>query len=135
LLDGLGLTVRNRFGLHPATQPDGSPTPVQITSELDRAGLLNGVTTLNHHPHLPHFERLGDSADKIDVLVRQLIDSQAPPHPFTAGGRPDFDALLQTKPNVFPGSLLICDTTTWSSTTGGVESLQRLWQNVVLRGC
>lgn len=132
LLNGLGLSVRNRFGLHPAKLPDGSPAPLEIAAELDRAGLLEGVATFNLHPHLPHFERLGDSMAKLDVLARQPIDLAAPPHPFTAGGRRDFDALLQAKSDVFPGRLLICDTTTWSSTAGGVDSLQRFWRNVAL---
>ncbi len=61
LLDGLGLEVRNRFGLRPAKRPDGSPAPLEIAGELDRAGLMEGVSTFNLHPHLPHFERLGDS--------------------------------------------------------------------------
>ncbi len=62
-----------------------------------------------------------------------LLESpqRLPPHPFTAGGRRDFDALLQPKPDVFPGRLLICYTTIWSSTAGGVDSLQRFWRNVV----
>jgi hypothetical protein len=133
LLNGLGLDVRNRFGLRPAKLADGSPAPLEIAAGLDRAGLLEGVTTFNLHPHLPHFERLGDSTAKLEVLARQPIDPAAPPHPFTAGGRRDFDALLQTKPGVFPGSVLICDTTTWSSTAGGLDNLQRFWRNVVLR--
>jgi hypothetical protein len=133
LLDGLGLPVRNRFGLRPAKLPDGSPAPLEISAALDRAGLLEGVATFNLHPHLPHFEILGDGIAKLDVLARQPIDPEAPPHPFTAGGRRDFDALLQTKPDVFAGLLLICDTTTWSSTAGGVDSLQRFWRNVVMR--
>jgi hypothetical protein len=132
LLDALGLPVRNRFGLRPAKLPDNSPAPLEIASALDRTGLMEGVTTFNLHPHLPHFERLGDSAAKLDVLARQPIDLNAPPHPFTAGGHRDFDALLQSKPGVFPGCLLICDTTTWSSTAGGIDSLQRFWKNVVL---
>jgi hypothetical protein len=132
LLDGLGLSVRNRFGLRPAKMPDGSPTPPRIFAELDRAGLLEGVTTFNLHPHLPHFERLGDSMGKLDVLARQPIDPGAPPHPFTAGGRLDFDAVLQSKPDLFPGLLLICDATTWTSTWGGVDGLQRFWRNVAL---
>jgi hypothetical protein len=132
LLNGLGLPVRNRFGLRPAKLPDGSPAPLEIVADLDRSGLMEGVATFNLHPHLPHFERLGDSAAKLDVLARQPIDLGAPPHPFTAGGRRDFDALLQSKPGVFGGRLLICDTTTWSSTAGGVDSLQRFWRNVVL---
>ncbi len=132
LLDGLGLPVRNRFGLRPAKMPDGSPTPLRISAEHDRAGLLKGVATFNLHPHLPHFERLDDSRWKLDVLACQSIDPDAPPHPFTAGGRRDFDVLLQSRPDVFPGRLLICDTTTWSSTAGGVDSLQLFWRNVAL---
>jgi hypothetical protein len=42
LLNGLGLSVRNRFGLHPAKTPDGSPMPLRISTELDRARLLEG---------------------------------------------------------------------------------------------
>jgi hypothetical protein len=132
LLSGLGLPVRNRFGLRPAKLPDGSPAPLEIAAEFDRSGLMQDVTTFNLHAHLPHFERLGDSAAKLDVLARQPIDLEAPPHPFTAGGRRDFDALLQSKPDAFRGRVLICDTTTFSSTAGGVESLQRFWRNVAL---
>ncbi len=132
LLNGLGLPVRNRFGLRPAKLPDGSPAPLEIAGAFDRAGLMEGVATFNLHAHLPHFERLGDSVAKLDVLARQPIDPGAPPHPFTMGGRGDFDALLQSKPDVFRGRLLICDTTTWSSTAGGVDSLQRFWRNVAL---
>jgi hypothetical protein len=131
LLDGLGLPVRNRFGLHPAKLPDGSPAPLEIAAGLDRAGLMAGVATFNLHPHLPHFERLGDSMAKLDVLARQPIDPDAPPHPFTAEGRRDFDALLQSTSDAFRGRLLICDTTIWSSTAGGVDSLRRFWRNVV----
>lgn len=71
-------------------------------------------------------------SDKLDVLARQRIDPGAPPHRFTAGGRLDFDALLQSKPDVFAGRLLICDPTSWSSTWGGVHSLQRFWRNAAL---
>jgi hypothetical protein len=131
LLNGLGLPVRNRFGLRPAKLADGSPAPLEIAAEFDRFGLMEGVATFNLHPHLPHFERLGDSVAKLDVLARQPIDLGAPPHPFTAGGRTDFDALLQSKPDVFSGRLLICDATTWSSTVGGLDSLQRFWRNVI----
>lgn len=132
LLSGLGLPVRNRFGLRPAKLPDGSPAPLEIVAGLDWSGLMEGVTTFNLHSHLPHFERLGDSVAKLDVLARQSIDLDAPPHPFTAGERRGFDALLQSKPNVFRGRLLICDTTIWSSTAGGIDSLQRFWRNAVL---
>jgi hypothetical protein len=131
LLDGLGLQVGNRFGLRPAKLPDGSPAPLEIAAAFDRSGLMEGVATFNLHAHLPHFERLGDGPAKLDVLARQPIDLSAPPHPFTAGGRRDFDALLQSKPDAFRGRVLICDTTIWSSTVGGVDNLRRFWRNVV----
>ncbi len=131
LLEGLGLQVKNRFGLRPARFADGSPTPLAIDGGMDRAGLMQGVLTFNLHAHLPHLERLGDTVQKMDVLARQQIDREAPPHPFTANGRSDFDALLQSKAGVFRGRVLVCDTTTFSSTVGGLESLERFWQNIV----
>ncbi len=133
LLAGLGVPVDNRFGLHPAAEPDGSPSPVEIERGLDRWKLLDGVTTFNLHPHLPHLERLGEAVDKLDVLARQRIDPAAPPHAFTQGGRWTFDALLQSKPGVFAGDVLVSDATLWSSTAGGVDSLRRIWSNVARR--
>ena len=132
LLAGLGLPVENRFGLHPASEPDGSPSPIDVEAALDRLGVLDGVRGLNLHPHLPHFERLDEAVTKLDVLARQKIDLTAPPHPFTRE-RSTFDALLQSRPETFPGTLLVGDTTLWSSTAGGVENLRRLWTNVVQR--
>ncbi len=133
LLAGLGVPVENRFGLHPASEPDGSPATIEVEHGLDRLRLLSDVTTFNLHPHLPHFERLGDAAGKMEVLARQRIDLTAPPHPFTQGGRTTFDALLQSGPGVFAGDLLVGDTTLWSSTASGVDSLRRFWTNVVRR--
>ncbi|HXP65764.1 MAG TPA: hypothetical protein VN815_09825 [Steroidobacteraceae bacterium] len=133
LLQGLGLQVRNRFGLHPAKAANGEPAPLVITAQFDRHKLLNGVTTFNLHPHLPHFEIGSESADRIEVLAQQEIDLDAPAHPFVQAGNHRFNALLQTTPDFSPGSLLICDATTWSSTAGGLESLQRFWRNVAQR--
>ncbi|MEI9930157.1 MAG: hypothetical protein WDM89_06315 [Rhizomicrobium sp.] len=130
LLEELGVPVRNRFGLRPALSASGSPAPLDIARELDRFSLLDEVTTFNAHPHLPHFERLDAAVNKLDVLARQKIDLEAPPHPFVLDGHTAFDALLQSRPEVFPGRLLVCDTTTWSSTAGGLNSLQSFWRNV-----
>jgi hypothetical protein len=109
---------------------DGSPAPIQIHSQADRFNLLQGVKTFHLHPHLPHFEMFGDSPHDLDVLVEQAIDLEAPPHPFTKQGRKTFDALLQSKPNVFAGRLLICDATIWTSTNGGLGSLRQFWANM-----
>jgi fructose-specific phosphotransferase system component IIB len=133
LLAGLGVPVENRFGLRPAAAPDGGPAPVDIDHALDVLGLLQGVETFNLHPHLPQLERVGAATARMDVLARQGIEMAAPPHPFTEGGRTSFDALLQSRPDTFPGKLLVCDTTMFSSTAGGVDSLRRLWSNLLNR--
>jgi hypothetical protein len=133
LLAGLGIPVENHFGLHPASAPDGSPAPIEVESQHDRIKLLNGVPTFNLHPHLPHFVRLGEANTKLDVLARQHIDLTAPPHAFVQSGHSTFDAMLQSKPETFPGTLVVSDATLFSSTAGGVESLQRLWANIVGR--
>jgi hypothetical protein len=132
LLAGLGVPVENRFGLRPAAA-DGVPAPVEIDRALDGLGLLRDVDAFHLHPHLPQLERIGPSIERMDVLARQKIDPTAPPHPFTQGGRSSFDALLQSRPDTFAGKLLVCDTTMFSSTAGGVENLRRFWANVILR--
>jgi hypothetical protein len=134
LLGNLGVPVSNNFGLRPAKMPDGSAAPIEINSQADRFNLLQGVRTFHLHPHLPHLDMLGDSPHKLDVLVEQSIDFGAPPHPFTKQGRTSFNALLQSKPNVFGGRLLICDATLWTSTNGGLGSLRQFWVNVTRLG-
>jgi hypothetical protein len=133
VLSGLGVPVENRYGLHPATEPDGSPAPLVIDHDLDRLGLLAGVTTFNAHPHLPNLERIDDARSALDVVAQQRIDLAAPPHPFTANGRSTFDALLQSRPGIFAGDLVVTDATLWSSTAGGLDSLKQLWLNVLGR--
>jgi hypothetical protein len=93
--------------------------------------MLTDVSTLNLHPHLPHFERLEQSANLLEVVVRQRIDVRAPPHPF-APDREDFDSILQARPDLFGGTLFVTDATIWSSTAGGLSELQTLWRNVAL---
>jgi hypothetical protein len=132
LLAALGVPVQNRFGLHPAVDPHGAPATIETDPALDRLKLLDGVATFNLHPHLPHLERLGDAMTRLDVLARQKIDPAAPPHPFTQQ-RDTFDALLQSRADTFAGTLLVSDATLWSSTAGGIDSLRRLWSNVLHR--
>jgi len=133
LLAGLGVPVENRFGLKPASTPDGAPAPVEINRGLDELGLLREVEAFHLHPHLPQLERIGPSMQRMDVLARQKIDLTAPPHPFAQGGRSSFDAILQSRQDTFPGKLLVCDTTMFSSTAGGVENLRRFWANIIQR--
>lgn len=133
LLAGLGVPVENCFGLHPASEADGAPSPIDAERGLDRLRLLESVETFNLHAHLPQLERTGGGLERLDVLARQRVDMTMPPHPFTADGRDRFDALLQSTEAAFPGTLLVCDTTMFSSTAGGVDSLRRLWSNIARR--
>jgi hypothetical protein len=133
LLAGLGVPVENQFGLRPAVTADGAPAPAQIDRSLDVLNLLKGVETFNLHPHLPHLERIDTGMQRMQVLARQAINPDAPPHPFTQDGRSTFDALLQSSPDAFAGKVLVCDTTIFSSTAGGVDNLRQLWSNVVQR--
>jgi hypothetical protein len=131
ILFGIDVPVENRFGLRPAILPDGSPAPIETEPDIDRLGLLNGVTTFNAHPHLPHFERCEEATEKLDILARQRVDPDAAPHPFTAAGRASFDSLLQSRPGAFRGDVLVGDATLFTSTWGGVQSLTRLWTNLL----
>jgi hypothetical protein len=133
LLAGLGVPVENRFGLKPAATSEGTPAAVEIDRALDDLNLLRGVDAFNLHPHLPQLERIGPAIERMGVLAQQKIDLMAPPHPFTRGGRSSFDALLQSQPDTFAGKLLVCDTTLFSSTAGGVENLRCFWTNVIQR--
>jgi hypothetical protein len=133
LLAALSMPVDNRFGLRPAVMTDGAPAPVEIDRTLDALDLLRGVEAFNSHPHLPQLERVGVAATRMDVLARQDVDTAAPPHPFTQDGRTSFDALLQSRPDTFAGKLLVCDTTLFSSTAGGIDNLRRLWTNLLTR--
>jgi hypothetical protein len=128
LLSGLGAPVRNLYGLRPARLTDGTPVPLGIDAIADRDEVMRGVGTFNLHPHLPHFE---DLSGGFDVVARQQIDPAAPPHPFTAKGRWDFNALLQAKSGIFAGRLYVCDATIWGATAVGLESLQRFWTNAL----
>lgn len=133
LLAGLGVPVENRFGLRPAAEADGSPCPIAIDRTADRLELLEGVQTFNLHPHLPHLVRVGGAIEGLEVLARQRVDPAAPPHPAFPGGHELFDSLLQSRPGVFAGILLVGDTTLFSSTAGGLESLERFWSHIVQR--
>jgi hypothetical protein len=134
LARGLGLDFANQYGLSPARASDGSPAPLIIRTDLDHKRLLTGVTNFNLHPHLPHLYVPPTMTNTIDVLALQAINRAAPPHPFVAAGNISFNALLQTRPNVFPGTILICDATLWSSAFQGLQSLERFWRNLVALG-
>jgi hypothetical protein len=129
LMAELGAPIRNRFGLRPARTQAGEPVPFKRAAE-DRFGILSGVTHLNLHPHLPHYERVGAGVNALEVLARQVVQPDAPAHPVIPGGS-DFDAILQSRPGVGLGRLVVCDATLWTSAFGGLDGLQTFWKNII----
>src|SRR5881628_3675316 len=86
LMKGLGVPVMNQFGLRPAlVKGTRQIAPLTVNRDLDELGLLNGVTTFNFHPHLPHYAMTGADAKSVHVLTRQPIDLERP-HPFVEAG-------------------------------------------------
>lgn len=133
LLIGLGVPVVNRYGLSPAALPDGTPAPLVVNQAAPgAAALLDGVTTFNLHPHLPHLEVSPTISGQVEVLAQQAINPGAMPHPFTDAGNHHFNALLRVRLEKLPGLLLVCDATLWSSAFGGLASLTAFWRNVGL---
>ena len=98
LMKALGVPVMNQYGLRPAlVKGTKQIAPLSINKDLDEIGLLNGVTTFNFHPHLPHYAVTNHDAKSVHVLARQPIDLDRP-HPFTAAGNTEFNSCVWMPP-------------------------------------
>jgi hypothetical protein len=131
LMKGLGTPVENRYGLRPAVV-NGSKqiAPLTTVKDLDTRGWLDGVTTFNFHPHLPHYALTTDDNSAIHVLARQPIDLSRP-HPFTEAGNREFNMFLWMPPNGNrAGDILFADSTIFTTLFGGDESLSNFWKNL-----
>jgi hypothetical protein len=131
ILNGLGVPVENRWGLHPAVVPGTSQiAPLTIARDLDQRGWLTGVSTFNYHPHLPHYALTTDDCSSIHVLARQPIEL-ARPHPFTEAGHREFNSLVWMPPSGDRGGdILVVDSTVFTTLFGGDRSLERFWMNI-----
>ena len=130
LMKALGVPVINQFGLRPALVKGTTQiAPLSINKDLDRIGLLNGVTTFNFHPHLPHYAVTTDDAISVHVLTRQPIDLDRP-HPFTAAGNTEFNSCIWMPPGQErAGHILLADSTIFTTLFGGTDSLETFWKN------
>jgi hypothetical protein len=131
IMKALGVPVLNQFGLRPALVKDTKQiAPLTINRDLDKLGLLNGVTTFNFHPHLPHYAVTSDDSKFIHVLTRQPIDLDRP-HPFTAAGNTEFNSCIWMSPkDQRAGHILMADSTIFTTLFGGTESLEKFWKNL-----
>jgi hypothetical protein len=133
LMKGLGVPVLNQYGLRPAVvQGTKQIAPLTVNKEIDKLGLLDGVTTFNFHLHLPHYALTTEDTKSIHVLARQPIDL-ARPHPFTAEGNQESNALIWMPPQGSRGGdILLADSTIFTTLFGGTESLEHFWRNVAM---
>jgi len=135
LMEGLGIPIVNKYGLHPASVLEtGKIAPLSIARDQDKRGWLDGVTHFNFHPHLPHYEVTPDDASSIHVLARQPIDLSKP-HPFTLVGNSEFNSLVWLPPSgERAGDILVADNTIFSTLFGFDESLENFWKNIATGG-
>jgi hypothetical protein len=133
LFAGLCLPVVHRYGISPGKSSDGKePARLQIFTELDDLKVLEGVTTFNIHPHLPHFQASADApSSSVRVLAKQPINRAMPPHPIQQSGDDFFNPLLWIPPSGSrSGNVFTCDGTLFTSVFGGLESLKIFWRNL-----
>ncbi len=131
LMKALGVPVINQFGLRPALVKGTTQiAPLTINKDLDKLGLLKGVTTFNFHPHLPHYAVTTDDAKAVHVLTRQPIDLDRT-HPFTAAGNTEFNSCIWMPPSPErAGNILLADSTIFTTLFGGTDSLETFWKNL-----
>jgi hypothetical protein len=131
-MKGLGVPVENRWGLRPAVVKGTTNqiAPLSIARDLDTAGWLEGVTTFNFHPHLPHYALTTEDTKSIHVLARQPVDLSRP-HPFIEAGNREFNTLIWMPPaGKRAGQVLLVDSTNFTTLFGGIEELQKFWKNL-----
>jgi len=131
LMKGLDTPVENRYGLRPAVVKGTKQiAPLTTMKDWDPKGWLNGVTTFNFHPHLPHYAVITEDQKSIHVLARQPID-MSHPHPFTEAGNREFNMFLWMPPNGNrAGDILFADSTIFTTLFGGDKSLENFWKNL-----
>src|SRR5215471_20835963 len=131
LMTALDIPVINQWGLRPAlVKGTKNIAPLTAFRDLDERGLLNNVSTLNFHLHLPHYALTEDDGKAVRVLSRQPIDPDRP-HPFTAAGNREFNNLLWLPPNnQRAGDVVMVDSTNFMTLFGGTESLMHFWKNL-----
>jgi hypothetical protein len=133
LMKGLDVPIHNTWGLRPAVV-EGTKEIAPLTGfrDLDTPRLLDNVTTLNFHPHLPHYELTAPESDSLRVLGRQRVDPNRP-HPFTAAGNTEFNALIWMPPGgQRAGDIVLVDSTNFTTLFGGTDSLKNFWHNLAI---
>ncbi|WP_067675541.1 hypothetical protein [Nocardia miyunensis] len=133
LMTALDVPVHNIWGLRPAVVGDTTRiAPLTSFPDLDERRLLDNVTTFNFHPHLPHYQLTAPENGSLRVLGRQPVDLTRP-HPFTAEGNTEFNALIWMPPEgMRAGDIVLVDSTNFTTLFGGTDSLKNFWHNLAV---
>lgn len=131
LMNALEVPVHNEYGLRPAViKGTRDPVPLRKAEDLDKPGLLRDVTNFSFHMHLPQYRVTDASPGVIHVLARQPIDADRP-HPWSAAGNSEFNALLWMPPaGRRGGQIVLVDSTHFTTLFGGTDSLKAFWRNL-----
>ncbi len=131
LMHALDVPVHNTWGLRPAVvEGTRDIAPLITFRDLDGPRLLDDVPTLSFHQHLPHYALTAPESDQLRVLARQPVDLHRP-HPFTAAGNTEFNALIWMPPTGDrAGDIVLTDSTHFTTLFGGTDSLRNLWRNL-----
>ncbi|HEY7065900.1 MAG TPA: hypothetical protein VII06_30785 [Chloroflexota bacterium] len=132
LFTAFGLPIMNQWGLNPAKIPGTSqPAPLTVADDLDKPGLLRGITSFGAHSHFPHLAVTTDDTSSAHVLATQPINLEAPPHPWVQAGNTQFNALVWLPPSgKRAADVLVTDLTRFMAMFGDKENLQRFWRNL-----
>lgn len=131
LMRALAVPVHNIWGLRPGVVA-GTRDPLPLTTfrDYDELGLLADVPALSFHQHLPHYELTAPEGADLRLLARQRVDLERP-HPFTATGNTEFNAVIWMPPTGDrAGDIVLIDSTHFTTLFGGTESLRNLWRNL-----
>jgi hypothetical protein len=131
LMRALAVPVHNIWGLRPGVVAGTrEPLPLNVFQDYDELNLLADVPALSFHQHLPHYELTAPEGADLRLLARQRVDVERP-HPFTAAGNTEFNAVVWMPPTEDrAGDIVLIDSTHFTTLFGGTESLRNLWRNV-----
>ena len=132
LLAALDVPVHNTWGLRPAAVAGTKEiAPLTAFRDLDTHGLLDQRPDAS--TSTPTCRTTNSTAPEgagLRVLGRQPIDLDRP-HPFTAAGNTEFNALIWMPPaGERAGDIVLVDSTHFTTLFGGTDSLRNFWRNL-----
>ena len=134
LMKALDVPVHNCWGLRPAlVKGTKDIAPLTTFRDIDELGLLRNVSTLNFHPHLPHYEITEQNGEVRSIYWRasRSIASGRIPSPQLATRNLTACSGCRQMSSA-AGDIVLVDSTNFTTLFGGTESLENFWRNLAL---